>query len=92
MSDQASIYDSAEAFDAIDLKDEMFDAAVMIDGMLTTVIAMQTEIWNHCRFSGIAKSCDVFNEAMTCSLTVIQREVDRLKGMADEPVTAPKQE
>ena len=67
----------------LDLKDETFDAAIMIDGMLTNAIAMQTEIWKHCQHRGIAKTCDAFNEALTCSLTIIQREVDRLKRLSE---------
>lgn len=69
--------------DALDMKDGVHEAASLIDGMITCAEAMQDELWARIQHAGQSGTSEGFNEALTCTLTMMRSQVAALKALAD---------
>ncbi|WP_084398269.1 hypothetical protein [Henriciella aquimarina] len=69
--------------DALDMVDGIHEAASLIDGMITCAEAMQDELWARIKHAGQAGTSEGFNEALTCTFSMMRSQVAALKALAD---------
>ncbi|RIJ15942.1 hypothetical protein D1227_06485 [Henriciella mobilis] len=65
------------------LKDEVHEAASMIDGFITLAEAMQDELWQVLQMRGLSGHCNTFNEALTVALISMRSQVKTLQQQSD---------